>query len=527
MSWKLIRPVGLAGLICLMVPGVYAAEVAQASAAEPSKQPLSDDDPTIRAWGADYPEYVEMYMEMKDTSQPTEFGGNVPYSKLIRFPQLTELWGGYAFALDFNEERGHYYSQIDQLESKRNDKAFLNANGLTKFNGQPGACMNCHSGWTPALIREKGWEGFNRTPYWEIVDELKQKHGDGIHGAEMGSTCADCHSPDEDMTLRVTRPAYIDAMVQRGYEADPKTGLKGSTAEMRSHVCQQCHVEYYFNGPDKVLTFPWTEWPKDEPFRIEMMEAYYDKVRDAGGFKADWTHKTTKAPMLKMQHPEAEMASSGRHTREGISCADCHMPVVEKDGKEVTQHRIDSPLNELTACKSCHADQNEAEIRTMVQDIQRYTARRLNRAESAILALIADTKTVRHALAQQSPFQSISDAAEREAAISTELEPVLEAHRRSSMRWDFVGAENSTGIHSPREAWRVLDQAVELAREGQQSLLQIAESHGIELELTENGVVPAAPAPIHDDEVVGTPPPGVTQGPDQYYSPKKAAQAAE
>ena len=48
---------------------------------------------------------------------------------------------------------------------------------------------------------------------------------------------------------------------------------------MRSFVCGQCHVEYYFKGPGKVVTYPWanglfveeverlmkrkSEWPVD------------------------------------------------------------------------------------------------------------------------------------------------------------------------------------------------------------------------------------------------------------------------
>ncbi len=46
---------------------------------------------------------------------------------------MTRLWAGYAFSVDHNEERGHYYALIDQ---KRN--------AVTEYN-QPGACANCHA----------------------------------------------------------------------------------------------------------------------------------------------------------------------------------------------------------------------------------------------------------------------------------------------------------------------------------------------------------------------------------------------
>ncbi len=501
-----------------MLAGGALTLISSFSLAEEANVKRSDSDPTIRSWGKEYPEYIEMYMQMKDTTKPTEYGGNVPYSKLIRFPQLTELWAGYAFALDFNEERGHYYSQIDQYETKRNDKEFLNSHGLKKFNGQPGACMNCHSGWVPELVREMGWEKFNKTPYWDTVAKLKKEHGEGIHGAEMGSTCADCHTPD-DMSLRVTRPAYINAMVQRGYEADNKLGLKATQKEMRNHVCQQCHVEYYFKGPNKVLTFPWANWPKDRPLNIEMIEQYYDNERaKEGGFQGDWIHQTTKASMLKMQHPEAEMTSSGRHTKDGVSCVDCHMPLIEKDGEQVTDHNLDSPLNDIIACKSCH--ENESEIRKMVQDTQRFTAKEMAKAENAILALIDDIEKVRHEMADLDKFSSIKDKQKRQDAISEGIQPALEMHRRASMRWDFVGAENSTGIHSPREAWRILGDAEKLAREGQQLLKESASNFGIQIRLTNKGAIPTAPEVINPGNIVGSMPPMTTiQADDQCLLP--------
>lgn len=61
----------------------------------------------------------------------------------------------------------------------------------------------------------------------------------------MGVTCADCHNPN-DMSLRLTRPAAINALVSRGYEKDPVQGVKATREEMRTLVCSQCHVEYYF-----------------------------------------------------------------------------------------------------------------------------------------------------------------------------------------------------------------------------------------------------------------------------------------
>ena len=43
--------------------------------------------------------------------------------------------------------------------------------------------------------------------------------------------------------------------------------------EMRSFVCGQCHVEYYFKGPEKRLVYPWSKGLK-----VENIFAYYDET---------------------------------------------------------------------------------------------------------------------------------------------------------------------------------------------------------------------------------------------------------
>lgn len=492
---------------------------------------LSDNNPTFDYWGKNYPEYLDMYLTV-ETEKPktTNFGGNLAYSKLIRYPQLTILWGGYAFAVDANEERGHFWIQVDQMDTARNDKDFLNAHGLKGFGGQPTACMNCHSGWSPWLYKNtaKGdWVAFNSTKYWTMIKTVPAVNGieenspqhSGPHGGKrMGVTCADCHNPT-DMSLRITRQGLINSLAMRGYEKDPVQGVKAERTEMRTLVCAQCHVEYYFkptgtkvkvigesiandptkkwwNGTQKTydefdswrdgnkpteievpgleLVFPWSAWEKNKPFRIEMFDEHYDKVRaldDKLAFKSDWTHRDTKAPVIKVQHPEYELFSGGVHAANGVSCADCHMPYIRKGARKVTQHNVTSPLFDVnSSCKSCH-NQSEDYLRNQVADIQKSVAFDLRSAEYATVSLIWDIKKIREALAKQG---------KDEAQINALLKEPMELHRRGQMRGDFVGAENSTGFHNPREASRMLLQAVEMARQGQTALAVVAAKNGIE-----------------------------------------------
>ncbi|MBZ7940992.1 ammonia-forming cytochrome c nitrite reductase subunit c552 [Campylobacter molothri] len=501
-----------------------------AISADPSL--LSDDDPNYERWGKVFPEQLDMYLKVeKEKPQATEFGGNLAYSKLIRFPQLTILWAGYPFSIDANEERGHFWVQIDQMKTARNNKDFLNAHGFKAFKGQPTACMNCHSGWTPWLIKNVAKEdfvAFNSTNYWTMMKNIPAANGiienspqhAGAHGGKrMGVTCADCHNPS-DMSLRITRQAAINALVARGYEKDSIQGIKASREEMRTLVCSQCHVEYYFkptgekvkvmgesiaddsskkwwDGTQKtydeyefwrdgnkakeiqtngiILTFPWDDWKKGQPFRIEMFDEYYDKIRTI--FGADFIHKLTGAPIIKIQHPESELYSGGVHALNGVSCADCHMPYIREGAKKISQHNITSPLRDInSACKACHK-QSENELREQVKDIQNIVASEQRTAEYALVSFIMDIKKLREKLGTMEQFQI--DNKPDETKISAELKDILELHRKSQMRVDFVNAENSTGFHNPREASRIIFQAIDMARMGQAKLLEIANANNI------------------------------------------------
>jgi nitrite reductase (cytochrome c-552) len=373
---------------------------------------ISPDEINPEVWGKNFPRQYDYFKKTEDDTISTPNGGSVPYSKLERNPALVRLWAGYAFSKDHNEERGHHYAQIDQQKTQR-----------VKLVNQPGACANCHAAEVPGLIAKMGWEAFNKTPLNDLKDKL-----------HYGSSCADCHDP-KTMDLRITRLAFKNAMEKRGIDLS-----KATRQEMRSYVCAQCHVEYYFQGDNKLLTFPW-----DKGLNIDDIEAYYD----AAGFK-DWVHKETKAPMIKIQHPEFEMWSTSLHAKSGVSCADCHMPYIRDGAVKISDHWARSPLSNLNkACQSCHKA-DEQMLYERVMTIQNRTVELLGQTEKALLEAI----------------DAINEA--QKAGVSDEsLDKARKLHRRASIRWDFVSSENSTGFHSPQESARVLAHAVDYARQAQ------------------------------------------------------------
>jgi nitrite reductase (cytochrome c-552) len=247
------------------------------------------------------------------------------------------------------------------------------------------------------------------------------------------------------MQLRVTRPAFIEGI--RAWKAsqgiqnyDPNT--MASAQEMRSYVCGQCHVEYYFKGPEKRLTFPW-----EGGLKVDNALAYYDKV----GHK-DFVHKDTGTPALKAQHPEFEMYNQGVHARSGVACADCHMPYKREGGMKVSDHWVRSPvLNINRACQGCHHFPEE-EMKARVEQIQgRFTHAR-DVTMDAVVELIKDI---------QANQGKVSEA---------DLNTARDFHRKAQFFLDYVEAENSMGFHAPGEALRILNDANDYARKGQLAL---------------------------------------------------------
>jgi nitrite reductase (cytochrome c-552) len=255
----------------------------------------------------------------------------VAQSRLVEDPRLKIMWAGYAFAQDFREERGHAHMLSDQTFTERQQ--------VTK---QPGTCMNCHASVYTTYKQLgggdifKGFEALNHMPYFDARKLVTHP-----------VACIDCHDP-ATMQLRVTRPAFIEGIRAARAAAGVQNfdaNTQATRQEMRAYVCGQCHVEYYFKGPEKRLVYPWLKGLK-----VDDIMAYYEEQKHV-----DWTHADTGAGVLKAQHPEFEMYNQGIHARSGVSCADCHMPYTRVGGLKISDHHVRSPLLNINhACQTCH-----------------------------------------------------------------------------------------------------------------------------------------------------------------------------
>jgi nitrite reductase (cytochrome c-552) len=369
-------------------------------------------EPDSAIWGQNFP---NQYTTMQQTSQndtPTMYGGSALVSKLVVDPLLLDLFAGYPFSKEYNEDRGHEFALQDVRESQRvNEKT-------------AGTCYSCKSSDNPQLWETMGMEAYDAMTFTDLGGQINHSIG-----------CANCHEANT-MKLVVTNPALETALIAQGLDWN-----KFTRQEMRSVVCANCHVEYYLAGPGKLLTLPWTNGTK-----IEDIAQYYTEVDFT-----DWTHPESGSAMIKMQHPDYELYTAGStHYNAGVACADCHMPYTRDGSVKFSTHDIKSPLLRLPqTCGTCHTDVEYVAGR--VEIIQGTVNDTMLKAETALVAAI----------------KAIKASATDKTADPAMIAQARELHRQSQLRWDFIAAENSMGFHNSQEALRILADAIDLARQAE------------------------------------------------------------
>jgi len=368
-------------------------------------------DPAV--WGKYYPLEYQSYLKNREMAQsPTGFGGSVKYQKSDNEPEILTNFKGMPFSKDYSEDRGHPYALDDLRETRRI--------GPTT----PGSCMTCKTVHLRDIYKDMGWS-YAKTPLSELLPRLKHP-----------IVCASCHQP-QTMKLRVLNPAFIEAMEKRGIDV-----AKASRADMRSYVCAQCHAEYYFEPESKRVVFPWTRGLKPQD-----IYAYYKET--PAKFDADWVHPDSQAKMLKAQHPDYELFSTGVHAKSGAACADCHMPYMREAGRKYTSHWVTSPMKNVKAsCRPCHMQDEQwlldrvKTVQSSVFQLQRIAGQTIARAHEAIGKASAAPKVNKD-----------------------ELDRARELVRSAQWYWDYIAAENSMGFHNPDLALATLGQAIDLAHQ--------------------------------------------------------------
>jgi len=528
------KPQKKRGLLVALVVGVFALVAVGAAALlaniaerkEAAKHQyvkvveVTEDDTDPAKWGKNWPREYDGYMR---TSEPTstKYGGAAGASegqpapqKAERDPWLKRIFAGYLFAVDFRDRRGHNFMLFDQEKTKRNVPA---------ENKQSGNCLHCHASIMPLYTKlgkeavpngtkaeqvQAGLVKVSEMNYWDAHAELGKMANGKVHPV----SCVDCHDP-QSMELRVTRPGFITGIqkfaasdaeavafpsIERWRRGDKSKAydpnLDATRQEKRSFACGQCHVEY-FCGKGMTIFFPWAKGLK-----VEQMEALYDSTEVKGKRFKDWTHAETGFDLLKAQHPEFEMWSTGVHARSGVSCADCHMPYKREGAQKISEHWVRSPLlSPNRSCASCHP-YGDDELKARVTGIQDRHFALMTRAGNAAVAMIDaivaarkpfDEKARPAAVAkakanleakeawQKAPKEdqekmmaaevkaNLLAAWREEVEKSPKLKEIENLQRAAQWRLDYVAAENSMGFHAPQEMARILGESIDLSRQAQ------------------------------------------------------------
>ncbi|MDD4776430.1 MAG: ammonia-forming cytochrome c nitrite reductase subunit c552 [Syntrophomonas sp.] len=387
-------------LVLVLVAGFYFFNRHNNIVLEKPKVAVTGNTTSSATWAGFYPSQWASYLDNETNSEKPSHYDSKPYMKAI--------YNGTGFFAEFNEPRGHTYTIED-------------INAIDPARRKSGSsCFTCKSTQVPELMEKYGAQYYLMT-FDQIKDEVTEPIG-----------CADCHDP-QTLDLRLSRPALIEALQEQGRDTSQLT-----KQEMRTLVCAQCHVTYYFEPGTKEVTFPW-----DKGVKADQILAYFDEEQFT-----EFTHPVAGSGLVKARHAEYETFMGSTHQSAGVACADCHMPYVSTGTSKISSHVWQSPLNNIeSSCTTCH--RNGAEWLTQrVGTIQSQTKLSQQLAGEAVVEAIDELKISR----------------ETPTVDKAKLEQAMALHRKAQWYLDYVMVTNGYGFHNPTETLNNLNIAIDSAR---------------------------------------------------------------
>jgi len=366
---------------------------------EKPKVAVTGNTTISETWAGFYPSQWASYLQNKNNSENPSHFDTKPYMKPI--------YNGTGFFAEYNEPRGHTYTieDINAIDPAR------------KKSGS--SCFTCKSTQVPELMEKYGAQY-----YLMSFDQIKSEVTEPIG-------CADCHDP-QTLDLRLSRPALIQALQRQGRDVNQLT-----KQEMRSLVCAQCHVTYYFAPGTKEVTFPW-----DNGVKADEIYQYFE-----GEQFTEFTHPEAGSGLIKARHAEYETFMGSTHESAGVACADCHMPYVSTGTSKISSHVWQSPLKNVEqSCTTCH--RNGAEWLTQrVGAIQTQVKQTQELAGNAVVEAINELKISR----------------ETANVDQAKLQEAMTLHRQAQWYLDYVMVTNGYGFHNPTETLNNLSIAIDRA----------------------------------------------------------------
>ncbi len=449
-----------------------------------------------------------------DNLQVGPFGGSqrVPVQpKSDAFPQYKDVVAGHAFAKEYNEEGAHAFMLEDHYETTRGKfetcvqckstkVAYAWSTGMpittsddvrvtlthTKTETQTAQVVTVPKGtevtWSSTeddhLTRARAQfpDGTVYTSY-ESTDTADggTKDFNMMWAATIAATsdtmpygagCNHCHDP-HSAKPRIVREALSRAIADKGVnpyaENSPTSFDEARGVDKGTVICAQCHVEYVCgkSGVDGIDR-DYFSWSKAGDL--------HDLYGATFGYQQDWIQQTIGEPLIKNQHPEAELNWNSPHYAAGVSCVDCHMPrVISGNGTPFKSHWFTSPYKyqdaavyarfatatglqggELpTPCSLCHEDRTQRGIGQQKRVFER---------QGVVQARLAESSTLLGTITSAEKPLTTAEKATYERA--------LEAHRKAHALWEnLIVSENSMGFHNYGEVMDAMADAEKLAGE--------------------------------------------------------------
>ncbi len=312
--------------------------------------------------------------------------------------------------------------------------------------------------------------GFNETHF--------SGKGANWPSVQSGQLCNQCHDSHSGKP-RIIKKSLIEAIAVRGINPYSPTGKQVRSFDQATRQdkiiaqCAQCHSEYVGgysanDGRDRDY-FPWAK-PAD--LELQYWSLFnYQQDWTHGGPVAPWQSSDANArgflpygeryqigaPLVKVQHPEAEMFLNSPMYNAGATCTDCHSArVTRPDGSRYTSHWFTSPLKIMDGysgttfkgenipgdpitmapqnpCVRCHTTDTPAQSRQRIKDQQDQFYFLQERTQVALV------NALRYIREQQTA--GINQSAN------------IQTYQRASMRWEYyTQAENSMSFHNNPEA---------------------------------------------------------------------------
>jgi len=414
-----------------------------------------------------------------------------------RSPMFDKLIAGHGFALEHAEPRSHAFMLVDHFVVDRAYGGRFQWNDWTKVTDGMGSvqgawtvlkdadpessdqrrflsqtataanpvCLNCK---TQDHILDWAYMGdehdaakWSRTS--QVVDFARDLH----HPVN----CFMCHDP-HSAEPRVVRDGLIHAVIDQGLGTYPNDPAKSAMLSMEkvtfqrggedfraigllstpdsNLMCAQCHVEYNCN-PGSQLSDGARVGMDDRRANHFFWANVFDYREAAERIDFfDFRHATTGAALPKLQHPEMETFWGSVHERNGVACADCHMPKVKmENGKEYSVHSPRTPRDNLeSTCLKCHDNWTAAEAEYTIDYIKNYTHGKIVKAEYWLAQMI-----------------DLFPVAKRAGVSEDVLNQVRALHYDAHLYWEWWTAENSVGFHNPDDARKSLTLSIDKSKE--------------------------------------------------------------